>query len=105
MTTRHGQALDQSALESLDTVRLSELDKALPAAANGLTKAEFIATEPRLSAFTTPVMTLDGPAIEENLAAMAAWCASHGVELAPHGKTTMSPTLWDRQLSTGSCAI
>lgn len=105
MTTRHEYALDRSALESIDTLRLSELDKALPAAANGLTKAEFIATEPRLSAFTTPVMTLDASAIEENLAAMAAWCVSHGVELAPHGKTTMSPTLWDRQLRSGASAI
>lgn len=85
--------------------RLSELDKALPAAADGLTTAEFLATGPRLSSFATPVLTLDDAAIDQNLAAMAAWCGSHGVELAPHGKTTMSPTMWDRQIRAGASAI
>lgn len=103
--TTHARALDQSALESLDALPLSDLDKSLPAAANGLTKSEFLATRPRLSAFSTPVMTLDDSAIEENLAEMARWCAAHGVELAPHGKTTMSPTLWERQLRAGCWGI
>ncbi|MGV9799513.1 amino acid deaminase [Mycobacterium sp. NPDC003449] len=90
---------------SLHTERLSDLDKALPAAADGLTPADFLATGPRLSSFSTPVMTLDDSAIDQNLAAMAAWCADHHVELAPHGKTTMSPTLWERQLRSGATAI
>ena len=77
--TTHARALDQSALESLDALPLSDLDKSLPAAANGLTKSEFLATRPRLSAFSTPVMTLDDSAIEENLAEMARWCAAHCV--------------------------
>jgi D-serine deaminase-like pyridoxal phosphate-dependent protein len=85
--------------------RLSELDKALPSTADGLTVAEFLATEPRLSAFSTPVMTLDDSSIEQNLAAMAQWCSAHGVELAPHGKTTMSPVMWQRQIRSGATAI
>ena len=85
--------------------RLSELDKALPSAADGLTAAEFLATKPRLSAFSTPVMTLDDSSIEQNLAAMAQWCTAHGVELAPHGKTTMSPVMWQRQIRCGATAI
>src|SRR6185369_2004728 len=105
MTTRHEQALDRSALKGLDALRLSELDKSLPAAADGLTKAEFLATSPRLSAFTTPVLTLDAAAIDENLATMAAWCSDHGVELPPHGKTTMSPTFWERQMRSGAWGI
>lgn len=84
---------------------LSDLDKALPAAVDGLTTAEFLATNPRLSSFSTPVLALDNSAIEQNLAAMAAWCGAHGVELAPHGKTTMSPVLWERQLQSGATAI
>ena len=105
MTNRGARALDRHTLSEIDALRLSELDKALPAEANGLTKAEFLATEPRLSAFSTPVMTLDDTAIDENIAAMAAWCAAHGVELAPHGKTTMSPVLWDRQIRSGAWGI
>ncbi|MED5816000.1 amino acid deaminase [Mycolicibacterium sp. 050232] len=105
MTTRGEPAADTEAWDNLRAERLSELDKALPAAADGLTPAEFLASRPRLSAFITPVMTLDDSAIEDNVTAMAAWCAEHGVELAPHGKTTMSPVLWDRQLRSGAWGI
>jgi D-serine dehydratase len=52
-----------------------------------------------------PVMTLDCDAVEGNIAAMAAYCARHGVRLAPHGKTTMSPQLFRRQLAAGAWAI
>src|SRR5690349_3167465 len=105
MTTRGEPLLDSRALDDLRSERLSVLDKALPAAADGLTAEEFLATRPRLSAFTTPVMTLDNSAIEDNVAAMSAWCSAHGVELAPHGKTTMSPVLWDRQIRSGAWGI
>jgi D-serine deaminase-like pyridoxal phosphate-dependent protein len=33
---------------------------------------------------------------------MARWCTEHGVEIAPHGKTTMSPALWATQLEAGA---
>ncbi len=52
-----------------------------------------------------PVMTLDQAAVESNIAAMAAYCTRHGVRLAPHGKTTMSPQLFRRQLAAGAWAI
>jgi D-serine deaminase-like pyridoxal phosphate-dependent protein len=85
--------------------RLSLVDKALPVVADHTATADFLATRPRLSAFTTPVMTLDDSAIEQNLAAMAHWCGAHGVDLAPHGKTTMAPAVWNRQLRAGAIAI
>jgi D-serine dehydratase len=50
-------------------------------------------------------MTLDTGAIEGNIAAMAAYCERHGVLLAPHGKTTMSPQLFRRQLAAGAWGI
>lgn len=55
--------------------------------------------------FLGPVLVLDGPAIEHNLATMAAWCAQHGFALAPHGKTTMAPQLFVRQLDHGAWGI
>ncbi|WP_246002072.1 alanine racemase [Allorhizocola rhizosphaerae] len=55
--------------------------------------------------FSWPVMVAKRPAIEHNLATMAAYCARHGVELAPHGKTTMAPTLIDAQLKSGAWGI
>ncbi|MDF3309999.1 amino acid deaminase [Rhodococcus sp. T2V] len=105
MTISGTDALDSGALAELDELRLSDVDKALPSAANGHTKAEFLATRPRLSAFSTPVMVLDETAIAGNLDTMAAWCRAHGVDLAPHGKTTMSPVLWDRQIRGGAWGI
>jgi D-serine dehydratase len=52
-----------------------------------------------------PVMTLDQAAVQGNITAMAAYCARHGARLAPHGKTTMSPQLFRRQLAAGAWAI
>lgn len=52
-----------------------------------------------------PVMTLDQDAVEGNIGAMAAYCDRHAVRLAPHGKTTMSPQLFRRQLAAGAWAI
>ncbi|MFY9930416.1 MAG: alanine racemase [Streptosporangiaceae bacterium] len=68
---------------------------------------ELAATRPRLHAagFTYPLLTLRESALEQNLAAMAAYCAAAGVELAPHGKTAMSPELAARQLAHGAWAI
>lgn len=105
MTTRSEPTLDAQAVQAMAAERLSVLDKALPASAAGLTTAEFLATGPRLSSFMTPVMTLDDSALEANTAAMAQWCADRGVELAPHGKTTMSPVLWDRQIRSGAWGV
>ncbi len=55
--------------------------------------------------FSYPVLTLRESALAGNLAAMAAYCASAGVELAPHGKTAMSPELAARQLASGAWGI
>jgi D-serine deaminase-like pyridoxal phosphate-dependent protein len=93
------------ALAALAEYPLTGLEKSLPAAAAGLTVAEFLGTRPRLSAFRTPLLVLDDGALEHNLARLAAWCAERGVGLAPHGKTTMAPALWERQLRAGAWGI
>ena len=59
----------------------------------------------RVSELPTPVLTLDATAVEHNIRVMRGFTAAHGVELAPHGKTTMSPALWRRQLEAGAWAI
>jgi D-serine deaminase-like pyridoxal phosphate-dependent protein len=80
-------------------------EKSLPPASAGSTAAEFLATGPRLSAFGTPLLVLSGPAMDANVERMAGWCAEHGVSIAPHGKTTMAPQLWRRQLRAGAWGI
>jgi D-serine deaminase-like pyridoxal phosphate-dependent protein len=58
-----------------------------------------------LQDLSTPVVTLRASAIAHNLAVMRDWIAEHGVELFPHGKTTMAPQLWGRQLEAGAGGI
>lgn len=52
-----------------------------------------------------PLMLLKSGALEHNLRLMAAYCRTNEVSLAPHGKTTMSPQLFERQLAAGAWAI
>lgn len=59
----------------------------------------------RLEDFATPIATIDRRAMDANIAAMATWCLDRQLSLAPHGKTTMAPAIWDRQLRAGAWAI
>ncbi|WP_454050604.1 alanine racemase [Cellulomonas sp. Marseille-Q8402] len=52
--------------------------------------------------FTWPLLTVDGAAVDHNVATMAAFAADHGLLLAPHGKTSMAPGLFARQLAAGA---
>lgn len=92
-------------LDELGNEQLNARDKGIPERAVGMTVSEFLASEPRLSEFWTPIVTLDDEAIQSNLALMAEWSAARGLQLMPHGKTTMAPALWQRQLDTGSLGI
>jgi D-serine deaminase-like pyridoxal phosphate-dependent protein len=58
-----------------------------------------------LADLPTPVMVLRERALAHNLALMAEYCRAWGVDIAPHGKTTMAPQLWDRQLDAGAWGI
>jgi len=49
-----------------------------------------------------PVAVLKASALQHNLAWMRAFCERHGVLLAPHGKTTMSPHLFAAQIENGA---
>jgi len=52
-----------------------------------------------------PVAVMFESAIEHNSATMKGFCERNGVSFAPHGKTTMSPALFRRQLRDGAWAI
>lgn len=58
-----------------------------------------------LSDIPLPVCVLRRSALEQNLRVMADWCAARGVELAPHGKTTMAPQIAWEQMRAGAWAI
>lgn len=52
-----------------------------------------------------PAAVLYADRVENNLKWMQAFVAEYGVKLAPHGKTTMAPQLFRRQLETGAWGI
>ncbi|WP_067464110.1 alanine racemase [Actinomadura macra] len=55
--------------------------------------------------FTWPVMVARRSALEHNITALAAFCADRGLAFAPHGKTSMAPTLFQAQLDAGAWGI
>jgi D-serine dehydratase len=52
-----------------------------------------------------PVAVLKASALQHNLAWMRGFCERHGVLLAPHGKTTMSPQLFAAQIENGAWGV
>jgi D-serine deaminase-like pyridoxal phosphate-dependent protein len=97
--------VDAEALGSLGAERIDWRFKGFPSAFHGRTAADLAAAGLALSDFSTPLLTLDAAALEHNLALMARYCADAGVSLAPHGKTTMAPQLFARQLEAGCWGI
>ncbi|GAA2783658.1 alanine racemase [Streptomyces showdoensis] len=81
--------------------------KALPPDAEGLTVGELAAQRRNLftGGFTTPVLALSAESVEHNLRLLEAYAERHGLAFAPHGKTSMAPQLFDRQLAHGAWGI
>ncbi len=99
--------MDAEALRRLGEERVDWRFKGMPADAEGLTVAELAAQRRGLfdGGFHPPLAVLDAAALEHNLTTMRDWCERHGVRLAPHGKTTMAPQLYARQLDHGAWGI
>ncbi len=72
--------------------------------ADSVSAAEFVRERPGLfdGAFTWPLLVLRQAAAEANIATMAAYCRRHGIDFAPHAKTTMAPGLLAAQLAAGA---
>jgi D-serine deaminase-like pyridoxal phosphate-dependent protein len=81
--------------------------KGAPVLPAGTTIADFVADKPNLFAagFLPPLMVLRDSALRANSATMMEFCRRAGVELAPHGKTHISPALAARQLEAGAWGI
>ncbi|MER6498765.1 alanine racemase [Streptomyces sp. NPDC001455] len=81
--------------------------KALPPDAEGLTVGALAAERRDLftGGFTTPVLALSAESVEHNLALLESYAERHGLAFAPHGKTSMSPQLFARQLEHGAWGI
>ncbi|GAA1951831.1 amino acid deaminase [Amycolatopsis minnesotensis] len=111
--SRTAGAIDHAAVHALLDERLDWRFKSVPDALWGLSLTEAAERNPRLfesapgegDGFVGPFAVLDDDAVEHNLRTLADWCARHGVVLAPHGKTTMAPQLFARQLDHGAWGI
>ncbi|MCZ4300222.1 alanine racemase [Microbacterium oxydans] len=79
--------------------------KGFPARAAGLRLSEVPDAGLRLSDLVTPVLTVHEGALGHNEETVFAWAKEQGVMLAPHGKTTMAPALWQRLLDAGAWGI
>lgn len=79
--------------------------KGFPARAHGARLSAIGDAGLHLSDFGTPIMTLHADAVSRNERTVFDWAAAQGVRLAPHGKTTMAPALWQRLLDAGSWGL
>lgn len=79
--------------------------KGFPPRSAGLRLSEVPDAGLHLSDLVTPVMTVHEAALSHNESTVFAWAAEQGVVLAPHGKTTMAPALWQRLLDAGAWGI
>ena len=100
-------AVSVEALARLAAERVDHRFKGLPPDADGLTVAELAAQRRNLftGGFTTPVLALSAERLEHNLALMETYSERHGLAFAPHGKTSMAPQLFWRQIERGAWGI
>ncbi|MCX4813471.1 amino acid deaminase [Streptomyces sp. NBC_01239] len=95
------------ALARLAGERVDHRFKGLPPDADGLTVTELAAQRRNLftDGFTTPVLALSAERLDHNLRLMETYATRHGLAFAPHGKTSMAPQLFHRQLAHGAWGI
>ncbi|MES2257474.1 MAG: alanine racemase [Pseudomonadota bacterium] len=81
--------------------------KGLPPAIGALRRSDIAAQGWNVLAgdLPLPLAVIRQPALERNIAWMQDYARGHGIDLAPHGKTTMSPQLFQRQLAAGAWGI
>lgn len=84
---------------------LSAADKGIPARAVGRTVEQFLADGPTIDEFSMPLLVLHRPHLQHNIATLQSWVDRRGLELMPHGKTTMAPALWRRQIAAGATGL
>jgi len=95
------------ALALLAEDRVDHRFKGLPPDAEGLTVGELAAQRRNLftGGFTTPVLALSAERLTHNLELMETYAARHGLAFAPHGKTSMAPQLFWKQIEHGAWGI
>ncbi|WP_217568135.1 amino acid deaminase [Streptomyces sp. GbtcB7] len=101
------EAAARLAADRLAADRVDHRFKGLPPDAEGLTVGELAAQRRDLftGGFTTPVLALSAERLTHNLELMETYADRHGLAFAPHGKTSMAPQLFWRQIEHGAWGI
>jgi D-serine deaminase-like pyridoxal phosphate-dependent protein len=97
--------INSGAVAALRSEKIDWRFKGLPAQAYGSTIGELVGADLFADGFVGPLVVLDEPALAHNIRVMADWCSSVGLALAPHGKTTMAPQLFQRQFDAGAWGL
>lgn len=86
---------------------LSPWDKSLWPAVVSDSVSDYVAAGHHLfdGSVSWPVATLTEAALAHNIATLARFSAEHQLLFAPHGKTSMSPSLFARQLAAGAWGL
>lgn len=94
------------ALVPLLNAPLAAGTKGLPLVKPGFAAADIGAQNWRLfTDLPMPVAVIKASAVNGNIRAMQRYLAAAGAHIAPHGKTTMCPQLFERQLDEGAWGI
>ncbi|MEU8591565.1 amino acid deaminase [Streptomyces sp. NPDC048664] len=100
-------AIAAERLAALEAERADHRFKGLPPDAGDLTLAELAAQRRDLftGGFTTPLLTLSAERLRHNLGLLETYAERHGLAFAPHGKTSMAPQLFHRQIEHGAWGV
>ena len=97
--------MSPTAPELLRAVRIDGTTKGMPRVVTPVPLLDAGTQGWSLDDLQPPFAVLRRSALEHNVSLMATYCDEHGVSIAPHGKTTMAPQLWRRQLDAGAWGI
>ena len=94
-------------LTTLSGHKLSSTSKGVPDILDGITIEDAPKRGLNLleQPFPAPIAVIRQSAVRANIELMRRYTQSASVELAPHGKTTMAPQLFDMQLDAGAWGI
>ncbi|GAB19458.1 hypothetical protein GOEFS_086_00280 [Gordonia effusa NBRC 100432] len=81
--------------------------KGMPLNSSTQSLAAFVDAKPSVVGgdLPMPAAVLRSREVGANIVAMQEYCDAHGALLAPHGKTTMAPQLFERQIEAGAWAL
>ncbi len=106
-TLRSAEGISAKAMAEIDDMRLDDRIKGMPGGVSDLRLGDIGRQGWNLlkEDLPLPVAVLKTGALDNNSRWMAQFLRATGAVIAPHGKTTMSPHLFQRQLADGAWAI